>query len=219
MNKQEQTESSTKKEVAHLFNYLDEHYVGVLGMRSIGALQWTKSPKIKHDMKDKNYTESCKRAEIISELIKNDKIDQHLYVEYHKAVVRPYLFVKRDNGEIQFLNEAETNARKEPILKCPERIVEAEQVALLLSYKDYLTITLEEPDRGMHTQMVVKLRDCVFKKVKDRVVIVISHNQAILDRLTIDQTYMTAKDLHKNQISHSVMKFPKGYKNTVKLKK
>ncbi|CAG2248903.1 unnamed protein product [Mytilus edulis] len=81
--------------VDNLFKSLEDGYVSVLPMRSIGPLQWTRSEKNCHSERKNNYTIACQRAEIINNLLDSDKTDTHLLNEYHKLLVAPYRFQKR----------------------------------------------------------------------------------------------------------------------------
>ncbi|XP_063419693.1 uncharacterized protein LOC134704841 [Mytilus trossulus] len=197
--------------VGNLFKSLEDGYVSVLPMRSIGPLQWTRSEKNCHSERENNYTIACQRAEIINNLIDSDKTDPHLLNEYHELLVAPYSFQKEGSDVFMHNNDGATTIKK-PLLKTPEGIIEAEQLILLLSQSNLFTITLEEPDRGMHPQMITKMRDWVLKKVKNKTILVISHNPSILDHAVLDRTYIFSKSIQRGCISHSVLKFPDRYR-------
>ncbi|XP_071157843.1 uncharacterized protein [Mytilus edulis] len=197
--------------VDNLFKSLEDSYVSVLPMRSIGPLQWTRSEKNCHSERENNYAITCQRAEIINNLLDSDKTDTYLHNKYHTLLVAPYRFQK-EGSDVFMYNDDGATIIKKPLLKTPEGIIEAEQLILLLSQSNLLTITLEEPDRGMHPQMITKMRDWVLKKVKNKTVLVISHNPSILDHAVLDRTYICSKSIQSGYISHSVMKFPDGYR-------
>ncbi|CAC5418681.1 unnamed protein product [Mytilus coruscus] len=197
--------------VDKIFKSLEDGYVSVLPMRSIGPLQWTRSDKNCHTEREQNYTIACQRAEIINSLLDSDDTDTDLLLDYHELLVAPYRF-KKEGRDVFMYNDDGATTIKKPLLKTPEGILEAEQLILLLSQRNLFTITLEEPDRGMHPQMITKMRDWVLKKVKNKTVLVISHNPTILDHAVLDRTYIFSKSIQKGNISHSVLKFPDGYR-------
>ncbi|CAG2228429.1 unnamed protein product [Mytilus edulis] len=129
-----------------LYLLLEEGYVGVLPMRSIGPLQWTKSKFNHHDRRDKNYHKADLRAEILLELLDNKLVDKKQEKVFHDEIVHPYEFIKL-NGKVEVSNTERKDLSPKRLLKTPEGILEAKQLTLILAHKEFSTITIEEPDR------------------------------------------------------------------------
>ncbi|CAC5363047.1 unnamed protein product [Mytilus coruscus] len=138
-----------------LYDWLEKGYVGILPMRSIGPLQWTKSQLNKHESRDKNYENADRRAEILSDLLDNDLVDKTQEKIFHDQIVHPYKFIKH-NEKVEVRNTERKDLPPKRLLKTPEGILEGKQLTLILSHKEFSTITIEEPDRGMHPHLIKK---------------------------------------------------------------
>ncbi|CAC5400547.1 unnamed protein product [Mytilus coruscus] len=127
---------------------------------------------------------------------------------YNRALVHPFTFKKdsKDKYMIVVYN-SETNGDRLPLLKTSEGILEAEQLILLLSQKNIFTITKEEPDRGMHPQMFAKMRNWIFKKVRCKSLLIITHNLSMLDHSVVDRTHICSKRQYGGNVFHDVIKF------------
>lgn len=174
-------------------------------MRCIGPFHWTKSKFNCHYQRDNNYRKACHRAEIITTLLSSNHTDEKLKHMYNRALVHPYTFKinSKDKDLIEVYN-SETKGDRLPLVKTPEGILEAEQLIVLLSQTDIFTFTIEELDRGMHPQMIAKMRNWIFKKVKNKSLLIITYNPSILDR-----TYICSKRIDGGQVFHDVIKFPR----------
>ncbi|XP_061173451.1 uncharacterized protein LOC133182620 [Saccostrea echinata] len=58
------------------------------------------------------------------------------------------------------------NINGKGLIRAPEGVIEAVQFALIYFCRDYYTICLEVPDRGMHSHMVERLRDVIYRSKK-----------------------------------------------------
>ncbi|XP_063398871.1 uncharacterized protein LOC134683492 [Mytilus trossulus] len=167
---------------------LESTYVATMPMRAIGALQWTRSENIA--CKGKNYTEACKRAEIINTLLTSEDVDHVKADSIFKFLTNPskYEFEPTQNPNEIFVKE--TYSSKFHLLKTPEGVIEAKQFSLIMAHKNFNTICLEEPDRCMHPQMVERMRDILRSESRDKVVIVISHNPFLINSITAEKTHV-----------------------------
>ncbi|CAC5363041.1 unnamed protein product [Mytilus coruscus] len=141
----ESTSKEALKTMNTLYDWLERGYVGILPMRSNGPLQWTKSRCNKQKHKRRNYKKACKRAEILLHLLDDEMVDEKQEINFSEHIVYPYQF-KKLNGKMSLSNSDRLDLPTKPLLKTPEGILEAKQLTLILSHKEFLTITFEEPD-------------------------------------------------------------------------
>ncbi|VDI31908.1 Hypothetical predicted protein [Mytilus galloprovincialis] len=193
-----------------LYDWLEKGYVGILPMRSIGPLQWTKSELNQHDSRDKNYENADRRAEILSNLLDNDLLDKKQETFFHNQIVHPYEFIKL-NGKVEVRNTDRKDLISKRLLKTPEGILEGKQLTLILSHKEFSTITIEEPDRGMHPHMIKKMRDFILKHITGKTVLIITHNPSMLDKWAMARTFVSSKTILNETVCHSISKVPEGY--------
>lgn len=84
------------------------------------------------------------------------------------------------------------------LLKTSEGIIEAKVVSLLLAQNDIRTLCLEEPDRGMHPQMIERLKTVLYKKARCKTIIVVTHSPYFVDTNTIHRTHVFIRNrLHE----------------------
>ncbi|XP_071132550.1 uncharacterized protein [Mytilus edulis] len=193
-----------------LYDCLEKGYVGILPMRSIGPLQWTKSELNQHINRLKNYDNADTRAEILSNLLDNDLVDKPKEKVFHDQIVHPYEFIKR-NGKIEVSNTERKDQSPKRLLKTPEGILEGKQLTLILAHKEFSTITIEEPDRGMHPHMIKKMRDLILRRITGKTVLIITHNPSLIDRWAMSRTFVSSKSILNETICHSICKVPPGY--------
>ncbi|XP_052071832.1 uncharacterized protein LOC127710122 isoform X2 [Mytilus californianus] len=206
----ESTSQEAIKTLNTLYDWLEKGYTGILPMRSIGPLQWTKSKYNKHENREYNYKKACDRAEILWHLLDNEKVDEKLEAKFSEHIVYPYKFSK-DNDKILVSNSERQDLPPKPLLKTPEGIIEAKQLALILSHTEYSTITLEEPDHGMHPHMIKKLRDLILRRISGKTVLIITHNPSLIDKWAMSRTFVSSKSIRNETICHSICKVPKKY--------
>ena len=172
-----------------ILNHLSRFFVMIFPMRSIGVLQWSKSSKITETNRFKNYEEANSRAEILNAYLngKESDVSDTDVRKIFETITYPssYNFRLSDKG---ILIESANNRGEHkaiPILKCPEGIMEAMQIAVILANKMYKTIMIEDPERGMHPQMTKKMVDLVLKDINDKTIVIVSHSPAIVSTWTL----------------------------------
>lgn len=176
---------------------LDNRFVATFPMRSIGPAQWTKSSRVNAKLRVENEELTNERAEIIHSLFVNEMsgFDRKLSDENLRKLTHPkqYRLSREEIGD-----KTHVRINDQSLLRTPEGIVEAVQFALISSCKDFNTICLEEPDRGMHTQMVERLCD-IISGSKDKVFLIISHNTSFVNRWTIPFTFVCVPERSNQQ--------------------
>ncbi|CAC5363044.1 unnamed protein product [Mytilus coruscus] len=206
----ESTSKEALKIMNTLYDWLERGYVGILPMRSIGPLQWTKSRYNKQKHRKRNYKKACKRAEILLHLLDDEMVDEKQEINFSEHIVYPYQF-KKIKRNISVSNSDRQDLPPNPLLKTPEGILEAKQLTLILSHKEFSTITFEEPDRGMHPHMIKKMRDLILRGIKRKTVLIITHNPSLIDKWAMSRTFVSSKSILNETICHSICKVPKGY--------
>lgn len=165
---------------------IEEKYAATFPLRGIGIVQWSRSRKIKDKS---NYRKACERAEVLKELLfcksstENDKGKQYFdYITYPEQ----FEFVK-DGKEIVVKHN---NCSSFPLLKTSEGIIEAKITSLLLGQNDIQTLCLEDPDRGMHPQMIERLKTVLYCEGLTKTIIVVTHSPYFVDTITINKTHV-----------------------------
>lgn len=167
---------------------ITKQYVTTFPLRGIGSIQWSKSKKIKDGTE--NYAAASKRAEIISDLLSDENMG-FINAEEEKKIFKyltdseDFEFQKRDDRI-----EVKHNGKPFPLLKISEGIFEAKSTSLLLAHKQFKTLCLEDPDRGMHPQMIERLKSVLYRIGFKKTIIVVTHSPYFIDSTTIDNTHM-----------------------------
>lgn len=180
------------------WNWLEEKFIATFPLRGIGSVQWTKSKKIAN--KDKNYLKASKRAEIISTLLSDETYKEYINEDDETNIFNfltyPEVFKFERVGEKIMVRH---NGPQFDLLKTSEGIIEAKVVSLLLAHKDIQTLCLEDPDRGMHPQMIERLKTVLYKSARhDKTIIVVTHSPYFVDTITIHKTHVFIRNkLHK----------------------
>ncbi|CAC5363042.1 unnamed protein product [Mytilus coruscus] len=193
-----------------LYDWLEKGYVGILPMRSIGPLQWTKSELNQQDNRDKLYDTADRRAEILLNLIDNDIVDKKREQIFHDHIVHSYDFI-RHNGRIEVGNTERKDLLPKRLLKTPEGINEGKQLTLIVAHKEFSTITIEEPDQGIHPHMIKKMRDLILRRISGKTVLIITNNPSLIDKWAMCITFVFSKSILNETICHSICKVPLGY--------
>ena len=167
---------------------IEDRYIATFPLRGIGIVQWTKSKKIG---KTENYQTACERAEVISDLLQDGRIDKEKEEEFFQFITHPHKFTfeKRPDKTI-WITFNDNSDKGFPLLKASEGIIEAKTTSLLLAHRDYQTICLEDPDRGMHPQMIERLRTILYREGFQKTILVVTHNPCLIDTLTIKNTHL-----------------------------
>lgn len=168
---------------------IEDKYIATFPLRGIGSVQWTKSKNIGD--RDNNYRTACVRAEVISTLLserhKSD-IDEEREQKIFKFITYPeeFKFELLSDDKVVVKHETSTS----PLLKTSEGILEAKITSLLLAYKGIQTLCLEEPDRGMHPQMIERLKKVLYRYALNKTIIVVTHSPYFIDTYTIIKTHV-----------------------------
>lgn len=182
---------------------IEEKYIATFPLRGIGSVQWTKSRKLGKKHKASNYKIACERAEVISTLL-SEKHKHHIDEKNEKEIFRyityPEVFTfKEDKGVIVVQHDSGSDV---PLLKISEGIIEAKVTSLLLAHKDIQTLCLEEPDRGMHPQMIERLKKELYKAACSKTIIVVTHSPYLIDTITVNKTHVFVRELDKTTDSY-----------------
>lgn len=175
---------------------LEEKYVATFALRGIGSVQWTKSKNIGERYGTKNYETACERAEIISKLLTNaeksyiDEADEIFNFLTHPEIFEFQVSEVPNSVNTKFSIKVKHNEVSFELLKLSEGILEARITSLLLAMKDIKTLCLEDPDRGMHPQMIERLKTVLYQKATNKTIIVVTHSPYLIDTLTISRTHL-----------------------------
>ena len=171
---------------------LENYIVMTLPLRSIGPLQWSKSERIAADQREKNYLEASQRAEIITYfLARKDEFDVDKENEYFRGLTgrSDIEFELADDQKRIIVKSTETKLPGDEyaLLKTPEGILEAKHFSILMSSKQFLTVILEEPDRGMHPQMIDRMMSIIGKEKENKQIVLTTHNPCFVHPTTISK--------------------------------
>lgn len=175
---------------------LEKKYVATFALRGIGSVQWTKSEKIREMYRTTNYETACERAEIISTLLTNaeksyiDEADHIFNFLTHPETFEFQVSENSNSENRKFSIMVKHNEVSFELLKISEGILEARITSLLLAMKDIQTLCLEDPDRGMHPQMIERLKTVLYQRATNKTIIVVTHSPYLVDTLTIRRTHL-----------------------------
>lgn len=175
-----------------LWEEMEKNFVGILPTRGLGTLQWTKSDSLKNTLKSKNYEDTCTQAEILNKLMGSADIDASKEEEIFSFLTSPDKFIfekKTDPSSIVVKH----NGREFPLLKTSIGIVDAKQFSLLMAHTKFQTICFEEPDRGMHPQMIERLREVLHRECHNKTVIVVTHSPYLIDSMSLENIFIFSK--------------------------
>ncbi|KAK3101778.1 hypothetical protein FSP39_006282 [Pinctada imbricata] len=213
---------------------LQSSFAHVFPVRSIGPLQWINGNNVVEQDTTKTYKTSHKRAKILMELLPPEERmgpqtetgcqsieHRNIHIEkeqsFFKRVTYPleYKF-RKDTKEEKILvdheNDPGSSQRKFELLKAPEGIIEAKQVTLIFSHKKFKTICYEDIERGMHNQMIENLNNFVLKEIKEKTVIIVTHNPSLINRWALGRIHVcTRTELSKGKFVNIVRKIPDKY--------
>ncbi|XP_060570753.1 uncharacterized protein LOC132729034 [Ruditapes philippinarum] len=180
----DQTPCSDK--LGQLLCDLTKQFVLTFPLRSIGPLQWSESTRITSAWRKENYNEAEKRCEIIKHFLEDngETFDKDKEKEYfqHLTQIENYDFTL-EGGKISL-------PKGFALLKTPEGILEAKAFSILISSKQYRTILLEEPDRGMHPQILDRMIEIIHQEKDKKRVILTTHRKAFITPWTVSDTFI-----------------------------
>lgn len=163
---------------------IENQFIATFPLRGIGIAQWTKSDRIKDK---RNYRKACKRAEVISTMLRTKQFDEEYEKEIFEFITYPDVFTfTQNNGHIY----VQKDELKFHLLKTSEGIIEAKLTCLLLADTSIKTLCLEEPDRGMHPQMIERLKKVLCKAAYYKTIIVVTHSPIFIDNVTFNNTHV-----------------------------
>ncbi|XP_052720973.1 uncharacterized protein LOC128192386 [Crassostrea angulata] len=163
---------------------IENQFIATFPLRGIGIAQWSKSERIQNE---RNYIEACERAEVISTLLRTKQFDEEYEKEIFEFITYPDVFTfTQNNGHIY----VQKDELKFHLLKTSEGIIEAKLTCLLLADTSIKTLCLEEPDRGMHPQMIERLKTVLCKAAYNKTIIVVTHSPIFIDNITIHNTHV-----------------------------
>lgn len=186
-----QKENETYNQCPKMWGELEDTFVGVLSMRGLGIFQWTKSQLIDDKFKSKNYEGTCTQAEIIAKLIDSKDIDKEKEHKIFSFLTSGsnFHFVKKSNSEIV----VQKGDREFALLKTSVGTVEAKQFSLLMAHDTLQTICLEEPDRGMHPQMIERMKEVLHYESRNKTIIVVTHSPSLVDSTSLNNTFLFSR--------------------------
>ncbi|KAL3873745.1 hypothetical protein ACJMK2_036834 [Sinanodonta woodiana] len=192
-----------KSEVDTILKTLDKNLVFTFSLRSLGPLQWSKSKLIVKSKREENYMFAREKCEVINYFLssensykydseKDRKIFRMLTDQANQQAKIFRMLTDQANYSFDLedgLVSVKLDDEAVEVLKLSEGILEAKYLSLLLASKEFYTVLLEEPDRGMHPQMIQIIRDIVLPLVKDKTIIIVSHNPVLIFSWSIPRTY------------------------------
>lgn len=178
---------------------LEEQFIATFPVRGIGSVQWTRSKRIGRKHKKTNYKKASERAEIISTLLSKENYKKLINAEDETRtfdfLTYPEVFkFEKVHKKIMVQHNGQTF----DLLKTSEGIIEAKVVSLLLAHNDIQTLCLEDPDRGMHPQMIERLKTVLYKSARCKTIIVVTHSPYFVDTITSYKTHVFIRNkLHE----------------------
>lgn len=165
-------------------------------MRGMGTFQWTKSIYIDEKFKSDNYKATCSQAEIINELLRSQTMNKCKEEQIFNFLTSPntFHFERKPGPNSDFTSIfVSSGTGKFPLLKTSVGIVEAKQFSLLMAEEQFQTICLEEPDRGMHPQMIERMKIQLYRESCSKTIIVVSHSPFVIDAMSLENTFIFFK--------------------------
>lgn len=193
--RQRQNNNNTYDRYPKVWEELQSKFVGVLSMRGLGTFQWTKSLLIDDKFKSVNYEGTCAQAEIITELIGSTDLNKEKEQEIFEFLTKPntFIFEKELNSTTNVYEIfVKQGTKRFPLLKTSVGIVEAKQFSLLMAHEPFQTICLEEPDRGMHPQMIERMKMVLYREgqSKSKTIIIVTHSPYLIDSFSLENTFI-----------------------------
>lgn len=180
---------------------IEDGYISTFPLRGIGIVQWTKS---KHIRVKRNYKSACERAEVISTLLTQkhrDQINERLEKEIFNFLTYPevFRFKQKNDGHI-FVQH--NKSEEFHLLKTSEGILEAKMTSLLLANDKVKTLCLEDAERGMHPQMIERLKTILCREGRKKTIIVVTHSPYFIDTITVKNTHVFSRETTDDRNSY-----------------
>lgn len=189
-----------------VLDVIEKQYVSTTPMRSINPIQWSRSQQKSSD-ESQGCKEAVEKAEILQTLLGNvaevnlDKSEQ-IFDQITCPLVYKFHRIEDKNIIIEHRNDDPPETKRVPLLKTPEGVIEAQQLALLLAHKEFLTLCFEEPDRGMHPKMIEQLLQVLIEE-ENKTYLVVTHSPYFINNTTAKLTHVCVRRKHRD-VSKSV---------------
>ena len=189
----EKTDSQTlnNSKVEQSLQLLEKYVVMTFSLQSIGQLQWSKSERIAGQNRQELYSEASRRAEIISYFLENQgEFDLKKEKRYFSGLtgrtdIRFELSSGGPRNIVVKSDETILTGDEFALLKTPEGVLEAKHMSILISSKTFQTLILEEPDRGMHPQMIERMLAIIQSESENKKLVFTTHNPCFVTPTTI----------------------------------
>jgi hypothetical protein len=159
--------------------------------------QWSESKRHTIEHRNENYEEAVNRCEIINYYYNHlDKFDKDKEETYFSQVTQG----EDDNFEQMVTGESRPKRGRFALIKTPEGILGTKEFSILISSKQYKTILLEEPERGMHPQFVQRMVQIMKQEKSNKRVILTTHQKGIITPWTIFDTFIFRRSEEGNRI-------------------
>ncbi|KAK3093176.1 hypothetical protein FSP39_012228 [Pinctada imbricata] len=209
--RQEKSTHSNECNIDTILNGLLDNFAASLPHRGISPITWTRQLTSKSQENNMLCSKASQRADVLQSLLDdNTNVDQEMAQRiFDQLCSDPYVFMKIGKEEIVVKDSTGLTV---PLLKVPAGVYEAKELSLLLAHKKIKTLCLEEPYRGMHQGMIKKLGKLILQRITDKTVIVVSHEQALVNRWSLHRTFVFKKSRikyhEKNSVVNEALKFP-----------
>lgn len=202
---------SSSKLLDEILEIIEKRYVSTTPMRSINPVQWSRSRQ-RSSEESANCKEAVERAEILQTLLNNkEEVDCKRADEIFEEITRPLVYKFSKTGSdiiIEHKNDNPPETKRVPLLKTPEGIIEAQQLALLLAHREFKTLCFEEPDRGMHPKMIEQLLQTLTEET-GKTILVVTHSPYFINHITAELTHVCVRRRDDDSVKsvHSVQRF------------
>lgn len=201
---------SSSKLLDDVLEVIEKRYVSTTPMRSINPVQWSRSKQRSSD-ESKHCKEAVERAEILQALLnKEEEVDCKRAGDIFEEITRPLVYkFSKTNGDIiiEHTNDNPPETKRVALLKTPEGIIEAQQLALLLAHREFKTLCFEEPDRGMHPKMIEQLLQALIEET-EKTILIVTHSPYFVNNITAPLTHVCVRRKYEACVKgvHSVQR-------------
>ena len=190
----------------YLLQNIDTAVLIVYPTRAIATGQWTKSVgfqiETRQDERADVERKISQRSEIMSWYfgLSDDDCtieDKERVRNIFRTITNNRSFIFKCTGEDKTIKVRENEDGEEhQLIKVPDGYFEAKHCAILFAFEQHKTICIEEAGKGMHPQMIERLRDLVLQKVENKVIITTSHSPSMLSFWNLPRIFFFRKIRH-----------------------
>ena len=187
----------------YLKQTIDKEVVITEPMRSVSVAQWSNSPKFDRlersaESNDIFVHETQFKSDIIGWYLDSQNISDE-----ERNAVDDIFNILTENSRLRFEKRDNVlhvidNGNVVTLEKAPEGLLESMICAILLSMKQFKTLCLEEPGKGMHVQMIERLRDVVLKQGQNKTIIMTTHVPAFLNSCKTEKIFFFRPSSEQN---------------------